>query len=379
MNQETNTTPTQEPAIDISIDVIAIVKILWNSRKSIIKYALFFIVFGLIVAISTPKEYTATTTIVPASQGKKTGKLSGLAAIAGVNLSSGGGNAQIAPSLYPQVVTSIPFQKELIKAPLSFEEQNGPISYEDYYTNYHNPGFLPTFKKYTIGLPGLIIGLPQRIVGAFTTSDKSDTINEAQESNILKTTLQEEGLMKMLGGQLSVVVNSTDGYITISATMPQALPAAQLTQQAQMLLQQYVIGFKIQKSSEELSFIKARSDEAEQRFKSIQLKLANYRDSHKNLSSARSQTRLEELNSQYRLSLGLYSELVKQLETQELQVKKDTPVFTVLKPVSVPNFKSRPNRPYIFLKWSFIGVIIGIGIVLGKLAFFKLKEIFVLH
>ncbi len=52
-------------------------------------------------------------------------------------------------------------------------------------------------------------------------------------------------------------MNEDDGYVTISANMPEALASAEMALRVQELLQQYVIDFKIQKSKEQLEFIKS--------------------------------------------------------------------------------------------------------------------------
>ena len=62
------------------------------------------------------------------------------------------------------------------------------------------------------------------------------------------------------------------------------------------------------------------------------------------------------------------------METQQLQVKEDTPVFTIIKPVSVPLEKSKPNRPMILIIWTFLGGIIGIGMVFGRGFLGSVKE-----
>lgn len=62
----------------------------------------------------------------------------------------------------------------------------------------------------------------------------------------------------------------------------------------------------------------------------------------------------------------IYSELAKQLEQAKIQVKQDTPVFTIIEPVSVPTNKSKPNRPMILFIWLFLGGVVGTGFVFGK-------------
>ena len=73
---------------DDEIDLIALVKTLWNGRKLIIKTVLVFMLFGWTIAIFSDKEYTASSTMVPqlSSSKSKMGGLSSLAAMAGFNL-----------------------------------------------------------------------------------------------------------------------------------------------------------------------------------------------------------------------------------------------------------------------------------------------------
>lgn len=363
MNTQTNSPLDHQ---DDAIDLMALAKTIWSSRKSIIKIVLVFMIIGLFIAIFTPKQYTATTTIVPIGQAESVGgSLGGLAALAGINLGDSSSGSEIYPTLYPEVISSIPFQKELLQTPLTIEGQINQISYADYYTNYHTPGILNSIKS-----------LPGYIIGAFSSSPVIDTLARAENTAIVKVSEEEEGLIDQLAAQLSLVVNEKDGFVTISASMPEALAAAELSHRAQQLLQQYIIRFKIQKSTEELEYIKERYTEKENDFRSIQQQLARYRDRNQNLSSAMSQTRLEALTSQYTLAMGVYSELAKQLETQQLQVKKNTPVFTILKPVSVPTIKSSPSRFLILVIWIFMGFVLAIGFVLATPVFVKLKQDF---
>lgn len=362
MNTEQNTNLQKE---EDEIDLIALAKTGWEGRKTVIKTVLIFMAIGLFIAIFSPKEFTASTTMVPASDSKKIGgNLSGLASLAGINLGSMGGESGISPTLYPQIVNSIPFQKELLQTPLTIDGQSKKVTYAYYYTEIYSPGLLGYLKKYTIGLPGIII---KAIKG--TTNNQQPTTN----NQLLTISDDENELIKQLSDQLSLDVNDKDGYVSLAATMPEAVPSAELTQRAQQLLQQYIISFKVLKSSESLKFIQERYAEKETAFKTAQQQLARFRDRNQFVNTALAQTTLERLQSEKELAEGVYNELAKQLETQQIQVKEDTPVFTVLKPVSVPIEKSKPNRPLILVIWTFLGVIIGVGMVFGKAFFIDIK------
>jgi uncharacterized protein involved in exopolysaccharide biosynthesis len=341
-----------------SIDIIALLQSIWTGKKLILKTVLVFMILGLFIAVFSQNEYTASTTIVPQSSSEKPGgSLGGIAALAGINLGSVGQQSSISPTLYPQILTNISFQKELLETLITIEGQDNKITYKEYYTNVYSPSVLSSIKKYTIGLPGVLIGLL-----------KSDEISKEESKNndsLPQITEDDKKLIELLLEQLSMEVIDKDGYIGLSTTMPEARAAAELTQKAQELLEQYVIDFKIEKSSSELDFIKNRYQEKEQEFQKIQQKLALYTDRNQNVNSARAKMELMLLQSEYDLAYGVYSELAKQLETQELKVKEDTPIFTILQPVFVPLEKTGPKRSLILIIYTFLGFVLSIGYLLA--------------
>nr|WP_320119048.1 Wzz/FepE/Etk N-terminal domain-containing protein [uncultured Marinifilum sp.] len=350
---------------DDEIDLIQLAKTLWEGRRTVIKCTLIFMLLGLFVAIFSQKEYTASCTMVPQSAeggSKLGGSLGGLAAMAGINLGSMGGS-DIPPTLYPKIVNSIPFQKELMKTPLSIEGESEPVTFAHYYEEIHSPGLFGYIKKYTIGLPGVIIGA---IRGKAPVTNDLMTNDQSTSDQLLSVNQDEKELIEKLQAQLSIEFNDKDGYISLSARMPQAKAAAQMVQKAQILLQDAITNFKIQKAKDQLVFVEERYAEKQKESEIAQQKLANFRDRNKNVSTAKAQTELEGLTADYNLVYGVYSELAKQLETQKIQVKEDTPVFTVIEPVSVPIEKSKPKRAMILVIWTFLGGIVGVGMVFGK-------------
>ena len=88
-----------------------------GGRITIIKATLIFISIGFFFAITTPAEYTSSIILKPIlsdSKSKLGGGISGLAAMAGINI--GGANsssAEIHPTLYPKIFEDYNFQKNL--------------------------------------------------------------------------------------------------------------------------------------------------------------------------------------------------------------------------------------------------------------------------
>lgn len=340
------------------INLGEIVEKIWSNRNFVIKITLVFIIIGFIVAISTPNIYTASCTMVPQTGEKKaSGSLSGLAAMAGINLGSLSSSEILSPSVYPIIFSNINFQKDLIYSKYHFIKTDSTITLFEYYTNekYRKFSLFGKISKYTIGLPGVII---KSIKG------KSMNIAHPENSNIKSLTEDERDVLKIVNENLSLDINSKEGYVSITVNMTEPLLAAELAQKGQELLQKYITEFKIEKVTQNLEFVKRNYEEGKTNFESKQSELARFRDANKSFSSAVAKTQEEKLTSEYNLLLGIYTELAKQKEQAKIAVTETTPILTIIKPVVIPIDKSKPNRTIILLLFSLFGVISSSAIIL---------------
>ncbi|MBK6282698.1 MAG: exopolysaccharide biosynthesis protein [Draconibacterium sp.] len=349
---------------DDEIDLIALVKTLWNGRKLIIKTVLVFMLFGLTIAIFSDKEYTASSTMVPqlSSSKSKMGGLSSLAAMAGFNLNMNMESNELSPYIYPQIVQSVPFQLELMEAPFNFEGIDHPISIYEYYINYAKPNVISLISKYTIGLPFVIINALKPDKPEVTPAIASDSLLYSP----IALTESQELIRKMLSKRVTLETNDKDGYVLLNAIAYDPKLAAQVAHKAQTLLQKYITEFKIKKATAQLNFINERYAEKKKEFQKAQSNLAIFVDRNKNVTSAVARTEQDRLQNEYRLAFEVYSQLAQQLEQAQIQVKEDTPVFSIVKPVTVPLERSKPNRPMILIIWTFLGGIIGVGWIFAK-------------
>ena len=345
---------------ETEIDLIEVIRKLWAKRKFILKVTVVFMAFGVLIALFSPKEYTAGCTMVPQIGEKTTGgNLSGLAAMAGINLGSNSGGDVLMPNVYPKILSSVPFQKELMQTEVKFEDYEQPVRLLDYYTGeeYRKFSLLGTIKKYTIGLPGLILG-------ALSKEEATPGLPDSASSGIQSLSKEEDDCMKILANLVTLTVNDKEGYITLSASMPEPVAAAQLAYKVQVLLQKYVTEFKIEKARANLEFIEERYADAKSEFERKQEELAEFRDANRNFASAVAKTTEERLSNEYAVVLGVYSELAKQREQANIQVKEDTPIFAVVEPVTVPTERSKPKRALICVAFTFLGGFCGVGLVL---------------
>ena len=150
MEHENKNMPQQYIDHEDQIDLIVLAKTLWDGRKDVVKITLIFMGIGLFVGLTSPAEYTSTVVVKPTlsdSKSKLSGNLGSLAAIAGINLGGGSSTAEIHPSLYPKIVESYSFQKELMESYVYVEELNSQVSFEQYYTELHTLSILLEYER----------------------------------------------------------------------------------------------------------------------------------------------------------------------------------------------------------------------------------------
>ena len=343
------------------LDLMALARTIWQGRRTVFISVGICAVLGVFIALFSPKKYTVSTVIVPQISSSSNSSLTSLASLAGFDLGGAKSTAELSPILYPQIVNSVPFQLELMNTPLRFEECDTAVSLFTYYTDIKKPSVIGVVKKYTIGIPFLLLDI---IRGDKPEPDYSGSGDGTPLP--MSLTKDQEEMSKSLDEMVSLVTNSKEGYLTLTVTGPEALATAQLAQRAQQLLQQEIIKFKVEKSQAELDFVQGRYDEVKRETEALQAQVARFTDRSKDLINTYSQLEQTRIQNKYSISNSVYQELAKQLEQAKLQVKKDTPAFSVLKPVVIPLERSAPKRSQILAIWLFLGCIIGGGLVLLK-------------
>ena len=352
------------PKILISdeIDLIDFFKIIWSNRRKILITTAICGLFGIFLAIISPIEYKATVVMVPqtSNQQSKLGNFSSLIGLAGINLNTFT-NSDINPKLFPQILSSPAFILELMNSPLKFNDIEQPITFYDYYVKIRKPN---PIINYTIGLPW-------KILKAFR-KNPLEKINSDKE--IIEMTDDQVMVENILSKKVSITLNDDDGSITISGNMPEPLAAAHLVKAAQNLLQRQIIQFKIEKTKATLDFIQLRWDEAKINLQKTQKRRADFQDQNQNISSAKAKMEEEWLNAESTLSMNIFSELSKQLEQSRIQLKEETPVFTIIKPIKGPSEKSQPRTMLFLMVSLLLGLITGTTLIFWKVYLANIKK-----
>ena len=338
------------------IDLIELLKKIYLEKKLILKISILVTLFGVVYALFQPNEFTSSTTFIPQlSSGVKTGgsSLSGLASLAGINIGNMESSSEFPPSLYPQVIEGIPFKIDLLSSTINLN--GGEILVKEYFYNQgYSLNILGTIKKYTIGLPSLLLG-------SFNSQDVP-----LSKSEIYSVSDEDQALFNTISNALFLSINDKEGFITISYTDTNKNVAAQVTQIAQNLLQEKIIEFKNKSSKEMLDFALKQYSDKKESYEKLQDEIAVFVDKNINISSSLFQNKLSRLESELNISESIVQQLASQVEQAKLQVNKDTPVFTTIQPVNIPFERSAPKRSLIVIIFGFIGMIASVGYVLVK-------------
>lgn len=356
--QKNNTDTTQQPE-EREIDLIDLIRKLWLERMFILKVTGVFILLGLLTALTGSKEYTASCQFVPqTSKNANNSSMARLASLAGINMGSLAiGEQLLSPLVYPNVLNSIAFKRDLLQTQIRIKGEEEPITLLTYLSDkkYRKFSLTGTILKYTVGLPGLIV---HAIKGE---PEEQETI--ADESFVVLTK-EEYTAVRALESVIGIEVEEKKGYIALSAQMPEPYAAAQVAESALELLQKYITEFKVDKVQSNLEFIQERYDELKKEYEEIQEQRAAYKDANQGISTSRARTNLEKLDNQYNLAYSIYSEMATQLEQAKIQVKETTPILTVIDPVSMPIKPSKPRKMMILVGFTFLGGVAACGYVL---------------
>lgn len=356
---ELSTQCTGENVSD-EIDLKDIIRQLWMKRRFILITTGVFFLLGIFIALTSPVSYSASSTIVPQSSQRNTGNLGGLASMMGVNLASSMTGETLSPTVYPNIVKSVPFCREIMQMPIPVKKSSTPITLYEYYNykQYQQKNLLNAIKKYTIGLPGVILSSIHK-----NTSNEEAAVayTDTISGEVLSLTSKERKAISLIQQNILFESNSRDGYIKLGYSFAEPEAAAAIADHLFKTLEKYVKDYKAQKQQDNLLFVESNYSEARKDFLQKQTNLAAFQDANRGLVSAMARTTERRLSSEYDIAFTVYNELAKQLEQAKLSVKESTPVLTIIDPVVVPQQRSTPRRSMIIAVFLFLGLIVSMG------------------
>ena len=358
--------PQQQEEDEMEIDLMEYARKLWAARKLLLKVAGLAIIIGIVIALTTPKQYTVSVTLAPESSKSGGSGLSGIASMLGVGGFNMGSDADaLNVTLYPDIVSSTPFILDLMDTPVSTIDEEQP-----------DTTLVGYLKEYTSSsLMGTVMSLPFKAIGGIMSLFKSEEEVKTDIINPFHLTQEQSQTVNGLKKMIVANVDKKTGVTTVSVTMQDPMVAAILTDTVIVKLKEHITKYRISKAEEDCKYWEELNKIRQDDYYMKQKKYAEYVDANKNVVLQSVRIEQERLQNEMNLAYQVYSNVATQLQMAKAKVQEAKPVFAVVEPASVPLQPSGTSRKMILLGVVFLAVAAAAAWVLFGQEFWKnLKE-----
>ena len=327
-------------------------------------FTFFFASLGYIAKQTSPKEYESVCVLYDEEASHQNNSIMAISMLAGDNTKNGLSESS-SGDLYQLILKNKPFLLELSKLQIITEKSNKNFTLEQYFKKDIQ---LDAIERVITGF----INSPQYIKSLFSKSSvnvdqkgKSDESSSGFEEDsfinkvyVSELSANDKKIIGILGSRIRL---TQSGKLSkLSVKMPDPKLSASVNKAVFELLIKYAVRFKVSKQIENVNFLEERTKEAEVNYKASQKRVANFKDNNYNLVFQGVQTQESVLQNNYVLYSAIYNQLASQLEQAKIQLKKDSPLFTVVEPIYIPDQVAIDNSKVI--SYMIKGVLIGLFI-----------------
>lgn len=357
-NKEYTQAPANQETEEQEIDLMEYARKLWLARKVLFKAAGIAAVLGVIIALTTPRQYTVNVTLAPES-GKSGGSLSSIASMFGVGGMSMGNDADaLNVMLYPNILESTPFILDLMDTPVkTIDEELPDTTLSVYLTEYTSNSLIAN----VISLPFRALG---GLISLFVTEEEEqlpDTINPFQ------LTREQANIVKDIKRLVVANVDKKTGITNISVTMQDPMVAAIMTDTVVYKLKEHITKYRVSKAEEDYRYWEKLYHQHREEYYEAQKNYAEYTDANKNVILQSVSIEQERLQNEMSLAFQTYSNVANQLQMAKAKVQEAKPVFALVEPATVPLKPSGRGRGMTVILTVFL-IVAGTGawILFGK-------------
>lgn len=341
----------QEDEIDL-LELIAKVLLKW---KFILKVSICFMGIGLVMALSSIKEYTAQVVVSPETSAYgMDGGVASLASLAGFDMSPEG--SAIYPLLYPDIIQSLPFLCSLLEVNVQSMDGTVDTAYVHYVKKIRKKSWVAELKGFPVRTKNMIVAL-------FKDKEVMENPNVFDPYRLSKSQM---ALIDGLQSAINVSVDKKTEVITLSFTEQDPLIAAMMVDTIKEYLQDKITEYQTKKAIVDCDYIEKLCVGAKAEYEKAQEAYAMYVDRNRNVTQERFLVEKERLAADRDLKNSLYMQWAQQLQMAKAKVQEKTPAFTTLKPATVPAFPSSMSRLKLLVLYTFVGGVLAVGYVLVK-------------
>ena len=341
--------PQQQEEDEMEIDLMEYARKLWAARKLLLKVAGLAIIVGIVIALTTPKQYTVSVTLAPESSKSGGGGLSGIASMLGVGGFNMGSDVDaLNVTLYPDIVSSTPFILDLMDTPVSTIDEEQP-----------DTTLVGYLKEYTSSsLIGTVTSLPFKAISGILSLFKSEEEEKegTNDKSGFQLTKKEFETVKGLRQTIVANVDKKTGVTTVSVTMQDPLVAAIMTDTVVVKLKEHITRYRVAKATDDCNYWEKLYDQRKDEYYKKQKDHAEYADANKNVILESVRIEQARLQNEANLAYQVYSNVANQLQMARAKVQEAKPVFAIVEPATVPLLPSGTSRKMILIGIVFLAV-----------------------
>ena len=324
------------------VDVIGLLQKVFAEKKLLVKFCGVAMVVGVVVALSTPKTYTAEVVLAPEMSSGGLGmaeSLSDMASTFGIDLGSKSSMDAIYPEIYPDLLSSTDFILTLFDVKVELLEDTTLRTYSKHLEKDTKFGFW-NYPKVWLG----------RLIKMLTAKP-----GKGGELNPFQLSKDEEKMVEAIRGAISCFIDKKTSVITLGVTDQDSKVAAIVADTLQHRLQAYITRYRTQKARLDLEYYEKLYDESLEQYHEAQQKYVEFADAHQDIYLTSYKMQETELENDMQLKFNVFNQMASQLQASRAKVQERTPAFTIIQQATVPNMASSTPRALIVFFFIFLG------------------------
>lgn len=340
----------EQKKIKKEIDILNLVVTLIREWRTMMVFGTAFMLLGVLVALCTPREYTAETILAPEMSSGGLGLSSNLADMAstfGINLDKKSSVDAIYPELYPDIFASPDFILQLFDIKVRSIDNDEPRTLYHYVTRETR---LPFWTMMIESLKNLL--------------KKEDKTGKAGGADPYRISRTDAEICEGISGAILCLVDKKTSEIQISYTAQDPLVATIVVDTLQRRLQQYITAYRTQKARNDYEYYKNLSNQAKRDFERARDKYTSFSEATTNAQLVSYVQKGQELENDMQLKYDSYKGLFTQMRQAEAKIQENTPAFTIIQSPRTPHKPSSRPRTVTVLLFIFLGGMAGAAWVL---------------
>lgn len=345
----TDNKTTQDIFSKNEFNLMYILNIIWKKKYLILIPFIFFFLKGYLQFKNIPTQYTAKCTLLSdeAIANKNTNILNI------TNIAGPGTNNNSTSDILPMLFSNQTFLISLLKDSI-YNEDTIKITLSNYLQN-----SIKENDFFKINKSEKKTDKSKTITGYKNLFNKIDPLK-----NILELTSEEESIIEALKSKIKYTKDGRQIIISTTTTNPKI--SAEVTRLLLDKIITYLTKYETKKQQDNVNFLSARLEETKDKLRKNRKITAEFSDTYNGVIYETIKLNQLQLQNETSISLNTYNLLASQLEQANIDLKKQTPLFTIFEPIYIPNNSDLKSKSTIIIN-CFIGLIFGFIFILISL------------